>query len=130
MENCKYVATALNNIAAQEIPDLGPLLNSLDLNFRITGHTKFAPNWCFVLIKQRIRKTRMNTLSEIAGFVKDSIVTEVKIPQLVGLEDGTVLVESYGWQLHQTPYFRPLPQTKQYQCTSLRFQLRLQGLTC
>jgi hypothetical protein len=26
-----------------------------------------------------------------------------------------VLVESYGWQQHLTPYFRPLPQIKQYQ---------------
>jgi hypothetical protein len=27
-------------------------------------------------------------------------VTGVNIPQLVRLEDGTVLVESYGWQQH------------------------------
>jgi hypothetical protein len=54
-------------------------------------------------------------LSEIAGVVKDSTVTGVNITQLVGLEDGTVLVESYGWQQHLTLYFRPLPQIKQYQ---------------
>ena len=87
---------------------------SLDLHFLITGHTKFAPDWRFGLIKQSFRKTIVNTLSEIAGVVKDSTVTGLNIPQLVGLEDGTVLVESYGWQ-HQTPYFRALPQIKQYQ---------------
>ncbi|XP_071211410.1 uncharacterized protein [Salvelinus alpinus] len=91
------------------------LHHSLDLHFPITGHTKFAPDWCFGLIKQRFRKTRVNTLSEIAGVVKDSTVTGVNIPQLIGLEDGTVLVESYGWQQHLTPFFRPLPQIKQYQ---------------
>eukprot|EP00063_Salmo_salar_P080794 XP_014055629.1 PREDICTED: uncharacterized protein LOC106604981 isoform X2 [Salmo salar] len=85
------------------------LHHSLDLHFLITGHTKFAPDWCFGLIKQRLRKTRVNTLSEIADVVKDSTVTGVNIPQLVGLEEGTVLVESYGWQQHLTPYFRPLP---------------------
>jgi hypothetical protein len=53
--------------------------------------------------------------SEIAGVVKDSTVTGVNIPQLFGLEDGTVMVESYGWQQDLTPYFRPLPQIKQYQ---------------
>ncbi|XP_070295148.1 uncharacterized protein [Salvelinus sp. IW2-2015] len=74
-----------------------------------------APDWCFGLIKQRFKKTRVNTLSEIAGDVKDSTVTGVNIPQLVGLEDGTVLVECYGWQQHLTRYFRPLPQIKQYQ---------------
>ncbi|XP_064862496.1 uncharacterized protein LOC135563592 [Oncorhynchus nerka] len=87
---------------------------SLDLHFLIIGHTKFAPDWRFGLIKQSFRKTIVNTLSEIAGVVKDSTVTGLNIPQLVGLEDGTVLVESYGWQ-HLTPYFRALPQIKQYQ---------------
>ena len=57
----------------------------------------------------------MSSSTEIAGVVKDSTVTGVNIPQLVGLEDGTVLVESYGWQQHLTPYFRPLPQIKQIQ---------------
>ncbi|KAM9416631.1 uncharacterized protein ACWYII_023096 [Salvelinus alpinus] len=89
--------------------------HNLDLHFLITGHTKFAPDWCFGLIKQHFRKTRVNTLSEIAGVVKDSTVTGVNIPQLVGLQDGTVLVESYGWQQQMTPYFRTLPQIKQYQ---------------
>eukprot|EP00063_Salmo_salar_P005549 XP_013980384.1 PREDICTED: uncharacterized protein LOC106561205 [Salmo salar] len=89
------------------------LHHSLDLHFLITGHTKGAPDVCFGLIKQRFRKTRVNTLSEIAGVVNGSTVTGLNIPQLVGLEDGTVLVESYGWQQHLTPYFRPLPQNKQ-----------------
>ncbi|KAM9513917.1 uncharacterized protein ACWYII_047113 [Salvelinus alpinus] len=91
------------------------LHHNLDLHFLITGHTKFTPVLCFGLIKQRFRKTRVNTLSEIAGVVKDSTVAGVNIPQLVGLDDGTVLVESYGWQQHLTLYFRPLPQIKQYQ---------------
>ncbi|KAM9454037.1 uncharacterized protein ACWYII_012800 [Salvelinus alpinus] len=88
------------------------LHHSLGLHFLITGHTKFAPDWCFGLLKQRSRKTRVNTLSEMVGVVKDSTVTGVNIPQLVGLEDGTVLVESYGWQQHLTPYS---VQIKQYQ---------------
>jgi hypothetical protein len=64
------------------------LHQNLDLHFLITGHTKFVPHWCFGLIKQRFRKTRVNTLSEIAGVVKDSTVTGVNILQLVGLEDN------------------------------------------
>ena len=91
------------------------LHHNLDLHFLIAGHTKFSPDWGFGLIKQSFRKTTVNNLSEIAGIVLDSTVTGDNIPQLVGLEEGTVLVESYGWQQHLTPYFRPLPQTKQYQ---------------
>ncbi|XP_042160314.1 uncharacterized protein LOC121840507 [Oncorhynchus tshawytscha] len=91
------------------------LHHNLDLHFLIIDHLEFAPNWCFGLIKQRFTKTRVDSLSEIASIVKDSTVTAVNIPQLVGLEDGTVLVESYGWQQHLTLYFRLLPQIKLYQ---------------
>jgi hypothetical protein len=47
----------------------------------------------------------VNTLSEIAGVVKDSTVTG----------GWYMLVESYGWQQHLTLFFKPLPQIKQYQ---------------
>ncbi|KAK6299989.1 hypothetical protein J4Q44_G00300220 [Coregonus suidteri] len=56
--------------------------------------------------------------------MKDSTVTGVNIPQLVGLEDGTVLEERYGWQQHLTPYFRPLPQAVP------ALQLRCSGAWC
>nr|XP_046151602.1 uncharacterized protein LOC123993470 [Oncorhynchus gorbuscha] len=51
------------------------LHHNLDFHFLITGHTKFATDLCFNLIKQRFRQTRVNTLSDIAGVVKDSTVT-------------------------------------------------------
>ncbi|KAL0964129.1 hypothetical protein UPYG_G00319410 [Umbra pygmaea] len=54
----------------------------LDFHFLIAGHTKFAPEWFFGLIKQRFRKTRLNTSSDIAVVVKDSTLTGVNIPQL------------------------------------------------
>ncbi|XP_036816247.1 uncharacterized protein LOC110503063 [Oncorhynchus mykiss] len=109
------VAKTRTSLCSGIVPG-GPCLSSTTVwtfTYLITGHTRFA--WCFGLIKQRFRKTRVNTLSEIAGVVKDSTVTGVNTPQLVGLEDGTVLVENYGWQQHLTPYFRPLPLFKQYQ---------------
>jgi hypothetical protein len=48
---------------------------NLDLHFLITGNAKFAPDWCFGLIKQCFK--RVNT--EIAGVVKDSTVTGVTL---------------------------------------------------
>ncbi|XP_055783141.1 uncharacterized protein LOC129858157 [Salvelinus fontinalis] len=95
------------------------LHHNWDFHFLITGHTTFATDLCFSLIKQRFRQTRVNTLSEIAGVVKDSTVTGVNIPELVGLDDGTVLVESYGWQQHLTPYFRPLARTSSTSTSAL-----------
>ncbi|MEQ2163278.1 hypothetical protein GOODEAATRI_028505, partial [Goodea atripinnis] len=41
--------------------------------------------------------------------------SRLNIPQLVRLEDGTVLVNTFDWQAHQSPYFRKLPQIKSYQ---------------
>ncbi|MEQ2284999.1 hypothetical protein AMECASPLE_027322, partial [Ameca splendens] len=41
--------------------------------------------------------------------------SRLNIPQLVGLEDGTVLVNTFDWQAHLSPYFRKLPQIKSYQ---------------
>lgn len=88
----------------------------LGLHFLIAGHTKFGPDWCFGLVKQCFRRTRVDTLSDIAAVVRNSSpVKQVNIPQLVGLEDGTVLVESYDWQQHLSCYFRRLPQIKSYQ---------------
>ncbi|MEQ2176856.1 hypothetical protein GOODEAATRI_032527, partial [Goodea atripinnis] len=41
--------------------------------------------------------------------------SRLNIPQLVGLEDGTVLVNTFDWQAHLSPYFRKPPQIKSYQ---------------
>lgn len=32
---------------------------SVTLNFMVSGHTKFAPDWCFGLLKQSFRRTSM-----------------------------------------------------------------------
>ncbi|MEQ2170279.1 hypothetical protein GOODEAATRI_033899, partial [Goodea atripinnis] len=45
----------------------------------------------------------------------------LKIPQLVGLEDGTVLVNTFDWQAHLSPYFQKLPQIKS--CQHFRYLL-------
>ncbi|XP_064651551.1 uncharacterized protein LOC135502539 [Lineus longissimus] len=64
----------------------------ISLIFLITGHTKFAPDWCFGLFKQRFRRTRVNTLDDIANVVSQSTVSGVNIPQLAGKEDGSIIV--------------------------------------
>jgi hypothetical protein len=91
------------------------LHNKISLNFLIAGHTKFSPDWCFGLIKQRLRKTRVNTLAEIADVVRQSTVTGVNVPQLVGKEDGTVNVECSDWNNFLNEYFRPFPGIKSFQ---------------
>ncbi|MED6273562.1 hypothetical protein CHARACLAT_007645 [Characodon lateralis] len=57
-----------------------------------------------------------STLADIAKVVENSSPeSRLNIPQLVGLEDGRVLVNKFDWQAHLSPYFRKLPQIKSYQ---------------
>ena len=60
---------------------------SVGINFMVLGHTKFAPDQCFGLIKQRFQRTEANCLQDIANVVNQSSVGNTA--QLVGSEDQT-----------------------------------------
>ena len=64
-------------------------------SFLPVGHTKFAPDWCFGLAKRTYRRTKIDTLDDIANSVSRS--SFVNVPQLVGTLDGTCLVPIYDW---------------------------------
>ena len=38
----------------------------VELNFLIAGHTKFAPDFGFGLLKKKFRRTKVSSLSDIA----------------------------------------------------------------
>ena len=71
------------------------LNKSITLSFLIVGHTKFSPDWCFGLFKQAFRRTKIGCLDDIAKVVESSAV--VNHAQLVGTQDGQVLVPTYDW---------------------------------
>ncbi|ESO94680.1 hypothetical protein LOTGIDRAFT_175363 [Lottia gigantea] len=81
---------------------------SITLNFMITGHTKFGPDWCFGLLKQNFKRTEVSSLADMVECVEKSSVTGVNIPQLVGDEQGNVFVNVYDWQDFFAPYFKQL----------------------
>jgi len=89
------------------------LHQSIKLNFLIVGHTKFAPDWCFGLLKQAFRRHAVSSLSEMESVVNGSAT--VNVSQLVGREDGQAIVPVGDWQKHLTPYFRPFPGIKKHQ---------------
>ena len=72
------------------------LHKNITLSFLVVGHTKFAPDWCFGLLKQRYRKTKVGSLADIAQVVNES--AKVNIPQLCGTEDGSIIVPTYDWK--------------------------------
>ena len=69
------------------------LNRKIEISFLLVGHTKFAPDWCFGLLKQKFRKTLVGCLEDLARVVDQSAHTNHA--QLVVMEDGTVLV--VGW---------------------------------
>lgn len=70
----------------------------------LVGHTKFAPDWCFGLLKQKFRRTKVGFLADIERVVNSS--SKVNFAQLVGKEDGTVLVPQFNWADHFSPFFK------------------------
>ena len=74
---------------------LSGLNKSITLSFLIVGHTKFSPDWCFGLFKQAYRRTKIGCLDDIVRVVEKS--AEVNHTQLIGTQDGRVLVPMYDW---------------------------------
>ena len=78
-------------------------------HFLLAGHTKFAPDWCFGLLKQRTRRTFISSLFDIGTCVEES--ASVNVAELVGLHDGTVLVSTYDWTKYLSQFFKKLPKS-------------------
>ena len=84
----------------------------INYNFLVPGHTKFSPDWCFGLLKQKTRRTFISSLYDIARSVEESAT--VNAAELVGLHNGTVLVPTYDWVTYLGIYFKKLPKIKSY----------------
>ena len=73
--------------------------HTIQYNFLIAGHTKFAPDWCFGLVKQRTRKTFISSLFDIARAVEDSAI---------------VNTAEYDWMSYLDTFFKKIPHLKTY----------------
>ena len=51
------------------------LHRAIEYNFLLAAHTKFSPDWCFGLVKQKTRKTFISSLFDIARAVEESLLT-------------------------------------------------------
>ena len=86
------------------------LHKSINLSFLIVGHTKFSPDWCFGLLKQKFKRTAVNSLDDLVGVVDQSAV--VNLAQLVGSQSGEVIVPTYNWAEHLGPHFDKIQHIK------------------
>lgn len=74
------------------------------------GHTKFAPDWAFGLLKQTYRKTKVETMDDIASMIRGS--AEVNEAHVV-TEDNTSL-KVYDWVSYLSGHFRPIDGITKY----------------
>ena len=53
--------------------------------------TKFAPDWCFGLFKQLIRRSKVDSIDDKASVVDQS--ADINVSQLVGTQEGQVRLQ-------------------------------------
>ena len=85
----------------------------ITLSFLVVGHTKFSPDWCFGLLKQKYRKTKIGSLNGLEAVVEAS--AECNHSQLVGTNDGTLVVQSFDWTSFFSYHFRRIVGIKKFQ---------------
>lgn len=83
---------------------LAGLNKKIEISFMMVGHTKFAPDWAFGLLKQKFRKTVVGCLEDLVNVVNRS--ASVNVAQLVGKEDGTTFVRQYNWSDYFNTYYK------------------------
>ena len=88
------------------------LHKSITYSFLPVGHTKFGPDWCFGLLKQKYQYTAVNSLDDIVKLTESSSVANTS--QLVGEQDGSVVVPFYNWQGFLSPHYNRLNGIKSY----------------
>lgn len=88
------------------------LHQSASISFMLAGHTKFAPDWCFGLLKRTYRRTFVSSLHDIEQVVAASSLSGINKSVLVGNERGDVFVPMYDWVSYFKPHFRKVPGIK------------------
>ena len=91
---------------------LAGLQRQIIISFMMVGHTKFAPDCCFGVLKRKFRREKVSCLDDLAAVVEASSVSNTA--QLVGQENGTTYVNMYDWTPFLAPHFKKIPGMKQY----------------
>jgi len=86
------------------------LHNSITYSFLPVGHTKFSPDWCFGILKQKLRRTKIDNLDDLKTAVEKSAT--VNLAQLVGAQNSDVIVPHYNWHDSLSQIFTKMPNIK------------------
>ena len=84
------------------------------ISFMLAGHTKFAPDRFFGLIKRSYRRTNVSSLPEIEKMICNSSVSGKNIPQPTLDCMGKRNVIWYNWSGFLNPFFNSISGIAQY----------------
>ena len=97
----------------------------VQISFMIVGHTKFAPDRFFGLIK-KYRYTFVSTLGEMQDVVRKSMICGQNIPQVTKDVDGRKLVSWYDWKSYLSTLYKTIPSITTYH--HFRFDKKFPGI--
>ena len=80
----------------------------------LAGHTKFAPDRFFGLIKRKYRRSTVSSMIELERVVNESTITGQNIPQPVRDIHGKQQVVWYKWSTHLLQFFQTIPNILSY----------------
>ena len=86
---------------------------SISISFLPVGHTKFSPDWCFGLLKQKFRKAEVDSLDDFVQVVEQS--SAVNKAQPVGSSNGELIVETFDWSSYFATSFNKIKGIKEFQ---------------
>ena len=125
-DNC--VAQNKNNILMQYLMwrTMTGKNESVQISFMVVGHTKFAPDRFFGLIKKKYRYTFVSTLDEMQEVVRKSMICGQNISQLTKDADGRKLVNWYDWKSYLCTLYKTIPNITTYH--HFRFDKKSKGI--
>ena len=82
-------------------------------SFFVAGHSKFGPDCCFGIIKKSYKVTQVLSLFELARMVENYSSVGINKTQLVGTQDGRIIVSVYDWVSFLEMYFKKIPSDPQ-----------------
>ena len=88
------------------------LHQNITYSFLIAGHTKFAPDCCFGMIKKCYKVNFISSIYELAGMVATWSDIGVNKAQLVGTHDNRIIAPVCDWASFLARYFNRLPNIK------------------
>ena len=100
------------------------LHDKIDLSFMMVGHTKFAPDGYFGLIKHRYRRSSVYTYEQLADVIERSTENGHNICQRYRDAQGEHLIPYRDWSNWLLQYFRKLPNLTNYRFSQIKLQNR------